>query len=436
MEEIISAFPTEIPLDRNQYRSFVFQPERLSLSSSDALSSKSLAYISYGVDAHRPAEAFSSFKIAFKKALRNVKGIQLLSATIPNAVTNIPDNELIFFYYRIPNINTSYLAFDPDEFYEFGDLVLNGANIWIFTSLQSEQGNTFPDPEYWSQLGPLATVGSYPNYYLLQAPGRHKYINCVTLIPTTSFPPELATPQRELLWNRSFQDYDDLATTVNACCADPGTASIPGDISFVYNQTLNRFQFIPGAGKASNFYIPCGYNDVAIEAFMRYEYDNTNPGQSQIIGNYSPNYNLNLRLGFTWNGEFEQPLNPYADTTLQNNLFFYMRPKDPQLGTWTQDIVTAQNYGNLVFSGTCRIFADIILGSSEDSTSEGGCLSVIPMASGDLGITFYQNYFDNPLTKIPDNITAISFRFLTDTGDPFYFPNSAVITLELAVDYK
>ena len=72
----------------------------------------------------------------------------------------------------------------------------------------------------------------------------------------------------------------------------------------------------------------------------------------------------------------------------------------------------------------------------QDPQNLDGLLSLVPINATNLGVSFYQNNFNNPLTKIPDNITQIGITMLNDQGLPFYMPNSAVVLLELAVEYK
>ena len=182
------------------------------------------------------------------------------------------------------------------------------------------------------------------------------------------------------------------------------------------------------------YYIPAGYEDPNIDLFYQ------NDWPINLTQTYKRGFLLNSRLGFTWNGNFQSPQkqNPYvAGAQLPGQLWNYMRPMDPIYASgWTNNAITAQSYPDLVYTGSVRIFADIVLGSSEDSTSQGGLLSVVPMNVGNLGVAYYQSSFDNPLTKIPEIIPELEIRLLTEAGDPFYLPNSATVTLELAVAYK
>jgi hypothetical protein len=76
------------------------------------------------------------------------------------------------------------------------------------------------------------------------------------------------------------------------------------------------------------------------------------------------------------------------------------------------------------------------MGSTQDSNGKAGLLSVVPMNASNLAVGYYQNNFNNPLTKVPDIISEIQILLVTESGDPFYLPNSAVVTLEMYVLYK
>jgi small-conductance mechanosensitive channel len=57
------------------------------------------------------------------------------------------------------------------------------------------------------------------------------------------------------------------------------------------------------------------------------------------------------------------------------------------------------------------------------------------MNASNLGVTFYNTTLYCPLTKISDQIYEIEIRMLTDTGQPYTIPNSAIVSLELALTY-
>lgn len=469
LEEIIENF-AETEQIKQGFRSFLFQPERISVSSNnDVVPSNSTTAPAKSDIGHLQAETFSSFRVRLNKALVGVKSIQLLSAVIPNAVQNIPDNQIIFFYYRIRNVADSIKGtWDSATTYLPGDIVSFLGNNYVALLPSLNQQPVGVQLDYWWK-GPINLPSNTirPNYYDLN-PYR---IQAVYLLPSFGFSPEYAGPPYTI-YNRTFQSYDELAASLNVCANDVLSASTTGDIEFTYNAILNKFT-VQGT-QFGVYYLPCGYEDTNIPLAMGLI--TTDPTNSPLVDLstyklsdiYSPGYSLNLRLGFTWNGLFESPLAenpffvqpyvapvvgpppvpaiPYSISTLPLEVWTYMRPADPAVrlftangpgvpGDYTEQILTANSYGDLVNTSCVRVYCDITFGSTQDSDGNGGLLTTIPVNTTNLGVTFYQNNFNNPLTKIPKTITEIGIRMLTDQGRPYNLPNSATVLLELGVEY-
>jgi hypothetical protein len=172
---------------------------------------------------------------------------------------------------------------------------------------------------------------------------------------------------------------------------------------------------------------------------------------------YRINRTLNLRLGFTWNGATTQianyfPLNitaisttPTTPTTLTSFLNrlrgipTYVTGTPPLLLNQTDpvsaDTYLADSYANLVYTNTVSLYADFVGGSTYDSITNTQLLACVPMNASNLGVTFYNSSLYCPLTKISDQIYEIEIRMLTDTGAPYTVPNSAIVSLELALTY-
>lgn len=451
MEELVGQFP-ESQQANGPFKSFIFQPERLSLSSNDDIQqNRNAIYNIKKNEGHLVAETFSNFRIRLRRPLRNVKSIQLLSGVIPNAIQNIPDTQCIFFYYRLRTIASANLGiWTPLTTYNPGDIITYLGNTYVLNTTDIANLATPPPANSSYQIITLPADTTRPNYYDLNS----QKIEMIQLLPTFSLPPE--DTGQYLLYNRTFQDYDDLVASLNAAANSFLTASIPGDITFTYNAQLNKIQFqgaeVNAVEPANYFYLPCGYEDPNLPLAI------TNPSLLSLLEYTSQDiflqgYTLNLRLGYTWNGIFPNPFltpNIYTDSAaLVQLLYFYLRKKDPGLPPlpiqWNQNLLTANSYGDLVNTSCVRIYADFALASTQDSLGSSapantpvsdGLLSIVPVNASNLGVAFYQNNFNNPLTKIPENIAEIGITMLNDQGQPYYLPNSAVVLLELAVEYK
>ena len=96
LEALVEHLESTFQAKKNtQIRSFTNQPERVNISSDNSLSTTESQN---ALD----EENFSSFRVPILRPFLDVKSIQLLRASIPNAVTNIPDEECTFWYYRLP----------------------------------------------------------------------------------------------------------------------------------------------------------------------------------------------------------------------------------------------------------------------------------------------------------------------------------------------
>ena len=96
---------------------------------------------------------------------------------------------------------------------------------------------------------------------------------------------------------------------------------------------------------------------------------------------------------------------------------------------------TAEGYADLVYSANLFFFCDIVGGSTQDNIIDERLLSVIPMATSNLGVGFPENKISCPLTKISENVFQLKFSMRTDTGEPFWLPRNAYVNVELKITY-
>ena len=506
VEDLLEQFE-DSQLLRKQERSFLFQPERMVISSNDdiipstAISERAAWPFP---NTTRKSSYFNSFRVKLKRALVGVKSIQMLSAVIPNAVQNIPDNSTYFFYYRVRTVNDSQVGeWNNATLYNVGDIVAIGFDNYV---CKTPLINVNPQDEpYWFSLGSPAVynnipLGSYPlwdntiayntndvvNYqgvlYLCQEPtvpnlkpgvqywvpvtlpinaaDRPNYyelggidaLKYVYLTPSTILPEWFQAPNNNpLAFNRTFATYQDLLNSINYCATQQfNVGDDVNDITFQFSDILNRFIFQPlkifdEEDNLQYYYIPAGYEDPNIARVLSLIVPNTSYDVE-----WAAQYTLNLRMGFTWNGLFPSPWSqdPLRTNDLANAVFNYIRPMDPiftaapyNLDPWGTNVVTANNYGDLVNTSCVRVYTDVTLGSTQDTnnvsfTDAEGLLSIVPVNTNNLGVGFYQNNFNNELTKIPNIITEIGIRLVNDQGLPFWLPSSATCLIELSFTYK
>ena len=477
MQDLTENFP-EFEKARGPDSSFIFQPDRISLCSNDDIqpsTAQSLSAPGFPTSTtagHTPSEKFSQFRIRLSRPLRNVKSIQLLSAVIPNAIQNIPDDQVFFFWYRLRQIGDGVTinastankgAWSGVTPYGAGDIITYLGNTFVaIVSNTNQQPAGANLGIYWTACT-LPADTTRPNYYDI-----NQYnIKYLLFTPTYSWPQDFLAAGNQLLYNRTFTDYDDLVLNLNyIMLQNQLNNNAQNDISFQYDNVLNKIIMVPNPANiaAGYYYLPCGYEDPNITRFM------SNPANLIYVNGgatsatsfeFNPGYTLNLRLGFTWNGVYLDPYgmtNPWTNLTLQQSLYWYLRQKDPGfypiipppplppfLPQWGQSTITFNNYPDLVNTSCVRIYCDFVFGSTQDSlgsnTPQGsptiqGLLSIIPVNTTNLGVGYYQNNFNNPLKKIPQNITEIGISMFNDQGKAYFLPNSATVILELAIEYN
>jgi len=595
---------TEATKKKPTFKSFNNQPERVSISSDNDISTiQSQNNIS--------EQTFSSFKVPILRPFLEVKSIQLLRATIPNAVTNIPDEECVFWYYRLPlktcsgtisvtasggytnatfttagvitpvvpapslvsitpsfpnvgvatyfltslsglvngstvritgvtpaGYNGTFVISDisiPNVSFRVVNATTGAANVSAATLTQlitdTIDFSTTPytvrfssgaTRGYFIPPSPVLTNGSiYPTWtkaggftgapigtlqrtsdFFIPAPS-NEYLHMIRLLPSyykaELFEPSVdqdddQPPNSTYGFNRTFTDYQDLATELaNSCSADPSydcnlhngdsfPLFEPDDISITYNATLNKFIFKGNndyeftTNTQLSTYLSAGYEDPLLWEQIDPEFNPINAYSLQLFTTAScsgygdfplisgikgqpfrVNRTLNLRLGFTWNGVYSDSLFPInasqlvSDTrklasvtvTFLNRLrpvpeYFFIDTVASIIrgtGPFGNTEYTADYYANLVHTNTVSLYADFTGASTYDSMTNTQLLACVPMNASNLGVTFYNTSLYCPLTKISDQIYEIEIRMLTDTGAPYVIPNSCIVSLELALTY-
>lgn len=182
------------------------------------------------------------------------------------------------------------------------------------------------------------------------------------------------------------------------------------------------------------------------------------PGQPFIDTTQQASINnetLNKRLGFSWMGQ--NMLIPFTTVVKFNTgslvTLFYNRLRpipsyntkgselleeltiQPNLTADQQATYTADAFCNLVYSSIINIYTRILGGSTTDTVRNTNLLAIVPMSCGNLGVTLFNSFIDNPLTKIDTDIYTIEVQFRTESGQPYWLSNNAVVTLQLKMGY-
>jgi len=383
-ETLAIHFPTRTD-DNDNFKSFVFQPERLSINSRVA-TLPTVAQYQYQI------QNFNQFTNNLKSPVLRVKSLQLLRATMSLPIPSIPNSQTTFFYYRLP-IKGSGAS--PSPYYDPDYTQMTSANIKIVRLLSTY---TYSPSRYTT-----ATAATYG-------------------------------------FNGIFQDYQSITDALNrAAVADPNSATLgayytSGDVSFTYDATSQKIIFSGTyikdiSGRPLYYYIPCGFSDPNLPAVQT--------ALTGLLGStvfqFETGYTLNKRLGYLWNGV---NVNEGAPNYGGAPNYTYPIPDFAGFLPWTaRNSYYADSYADLVNTQNVFVYCDIVGGSTQDTNITDNLLAVVPLTNGQLGVQTFQSTLDCPLMKVANNIYEISIMLMTDTGAPLWIPVNGFVNIEFALKY-
>lgn len=469
IEEILNDLERQPLQDKRTFKSYLNQPELISLSSTNAqIQSPPISPLTFA--------QYYNFTVNLPRPALDAKGVQLLKAVIPQAQCSIPDYSLVFPYYKLRTLPID----DMDQVFYVDKPTI--ANLYFIRLL--------------------------PSYYK---------------------PELLLSPNAPYGYNITFNDYQELEIELAKACLIDLTFQtenndrhfIPDDVAFYYERNINKFIFrglntdvendyplwLPntpyvkddvvtydvGGGEIHtyiavtasdsneppdvntdawfdstpyfegnpnfNTYLIAGYDDPNVKQLLQYIQE-TSTGEdfinkSSIPGNqYVQGQTLARRLGFTWNGEglIVDNINDYYNNGIEfggtiplfyNRLrvspqYFPPESRQTQLRTGilgSTDSYTADGYCNLVYSSIISIYTTIVGTSTVDTQRNANLLAMIPMDCGNLGVAMVGNYIENALTKIQGDIYSIYIELRDENGQPYYLTNNATTTLLLKLSY-
>ncbi len=342
-------------------RTRVNNPERVFLNSSDDPGNAT----NYG---------FSQFTCRFDTPILGAKKTMMLRATIPNAQINIPDYQLVFWYYSLPTATTK------------------------------------PTAAF------LRAVRLYPSNYVA--------------------PAALGTTFTKNRYFSDPADFVSVLNTAAAAGGDNATYNqywVGSDISFTYSAITKQITFTGnGAGR---FYCPAGWSDPIVqEAQVGADLNGIDiPSTANIAVTYPQPYalgfTLNLRVGYAMSGtSFGPQITQVGQTPAYADLTHVAYPN----GT----AVVVDSFPNLVFSQCVYLYSNIVAGVSLGSGGQHNLLSVVPVNAPQLGVIQYTALTVNMMSKLVDTIYEISIEMRDDANQPWVLPDSAQVNLELAMTYE
>ncbi len=340
-------------------RTRVNNPERVFLNSSD--------------DGRNTTDfGFSQFTCTYDTPILGAKKTMMLRATIPNAQINIPDYQLVFWYYNLPTATTAPSA-----------ATLKAVRLYPSNYVApAALGTTFTKNRYFSDPADF-----------------------VTQLNTAA-----AAGGDNITYNPFWQS---------------------GDITFAYNATTKQITFT--GNTAGRFYAPAGWNDPVVNAAVVGR-TIVMPSTANIAITYPQplvqGFTLNLRVGYAMSGT------SFGPQVLQvNQIPQYADLTHVAFANGTAVVVDSFPnlvYSQCVYLYS-NIVAGVSLGSG---TGQHNLLAVVPVNAPPLGVIQYTALTVNMMTKLVDTIYQITVEMRDDANQAFTLPDSAQVNLELAMVYE
>jgi len=310
--------------------------------------------------------------------LLDVKKIQLVRATIPQVSLQIPDYQLVFWYYRMP----------------VGDPTPNPAYLRAV--------RLFPSNFPWSSPGALA-IGNFQQETMRFLTGG--LADLVVLLNSAASPGG-DTLGMNPYWN-GFAAQDVLFAQANGQISWQGRSA-----GFVYANAGWNDPNVLAAQALRNIVIPL--------------YDGTFRPQPQVAG-----FTLNQRLGYACSGVAPPP---YA-TAGSNNQFANSNGFPYAVNA----SVLPDSWPNISGTSVVNLYGNFT-GNSGNSTGQSyphkNLLATIPMS-----LILGNNNFNGIgmkayLTSVPREIYSIDIELRDDQDQPYVLPDNANVNLELQFIYN
>lgn len=385
-------------------RSRVNQPERLLIRSDDDTT-----------NANQPG--FYQFQVNLPTPVLDPKRCQIIRTTIPNAQLQLPDYQLVFYYYSLATATT----------------------VPTFANLRM--------------------VRLFPSYYqaptgLAYTPTKNRFI---------SDPNDLVT-----LLNVAAAAGGDSAVV------NPGWVS--GDVTFAYNATTKQITMT--GNTANRFYTPAGYADPLVIAQQSPQTGSAWVANTVYApGTYVQNGgNRYITFGgsdgtavFNTDGAFTQLYQPIVCPQYNNNALSFVQPQVAQytlnlrLGYAMSGItagrqsfaggnnlyanivnvafptgtaVPSDSFPDLVYTNSVALYISFITSSSLTSNNRHNLLAVVPMQTVSLGVNNYIAATSNLLTKLSQTINNVTIEMRDQADQPYILPDNASVDVEISFSYQ
>ena len=312
---------------------------------------------------------WSSYTIVPNVPLRKVKKIQMIKAVVPNIQLPLDDTkDLMFFYHKLTTATPT-------------PVTANLKCVRLYPSLYQP-------------------TGGYTTFT------KNKYVSTGT---------ELAA-----LLNVAASTSGDVLT-YNPIWSN-------NDATFAYDTTTNKMTFAGKDTTAGTSYAIAAYNSPVVAAYLATNAITLNSLSGNTPQKYTPNFTMNLKLGYALSFNTVPPFS-FAPVTGVANI--------TGVGIVAPTAIPVDSYLNLAPTSAIYVFANWAGSAGQSGQNNRNLLGVIPNTTAPFGLITYQEQGNAPfLTSVLDDIYDLTIELRTDANTPLYLPDSASVNILLGLQYE
>lgn len=312
---------------------------------------------------------WSSYTIVPNVPLRKVKKIQMIKAVVPNIQLPLDDTkDLMFFYHKLTTATPT-------------PVTANLKCVRLYPSLYQP-------------------TGGYTTFT------KNKYVSTGT---------ELAA-----LLNVAASTSGDVLT-YNPIWSN-------NDATFAYDTTTNKMTFAGKDTTAGTSYAIAAYNSPVVAAYLATNAITLNSLSGNTPQKYTPNFTMNLKLGYALSYNTVPPYS-FAPVTGVANI--------TGVGIVAPTAIPVDSYLNLAPTSAIYVFANWAGSAGQSGQNNRNLLGVIPNTTAPFGLITYQEQGNAPfLTSVLDDIYDLTIELRTDANTPLYLPDSASVNILLGLQYE
>jgi hypothetical protein len=321
--------------------------------------------------ARAAAGSYSSFTNNLGVAILNAKQLGLLRATIPNTKLQIPDYQLVFYYYELPD------------------------------------ATTVPTATH------LKAVRLYPSDYVPPAA-------FTAFIKNTYFndPAALVTQL-------------NLAASAGGDNVTYNTLWVSGGVTFAYSTTTKQITWYGNA--ANKYYANAGWNDPLVLASQADPTKITtyNFNTSTTIQPFAPGFTLNLRLGYALSGTCTPPQSFGAAVSNSIANLTGVAKITGSTGVVPADSYPCLVFTQCIYLYTTTIGNAGLGNYGRKNLMAVVPVDVAPFGV----VQFLGSYTGGEAHPLPNEIYSFTIEMRDDANQPYTLPDSANVNVELALSY-